>query len=40
MAENPLKIVLYHLANLPWYFIKFWDWVFTVITALLVFITK
>ncbi len=40
MADNPFTLVMYHLANLPWYFIKFWDWFFTFITAILVFITR
>lgn len=39
-AENPFTLFMYHLVNLPWYFIKFFDWLFTLITAGLVVLTK
>lgn len=38
--EDPLQLFLYHLKRLPWYFIKFWDWIFTLITALIVYLTR
>ena len=38
--EDPFKVFMYHLVRLPWYFIKFWDWLFTLITALIVYLTK
>jgi hypothetical protein len=38
--EDPFQLFMYHLARLPWYFVKFWDWLFTLITALLVYLTK
>jgi hypothetical protein len=40
MAENPLVLVMYHLSRLPWYTIKFFDWLFTLITAILVYIIR
>lgn len=38
--EDPFKLFMYHVVRLPWYFVKFWDWLFTLITALLVYLTK
>jgi hypothetical protein len=38
--EDPFQVFMYHLVRLPWYFIKFWDWLFTLITALIVYLTK
>lgn len=38
--EDPFQLFMYHLVRVPWYFIKFWDWLFTLITALLVYLTK
>ncbi len=38
--EDPFQLFLYHFMRLPWYFIKFWDWIFTLITALIVYLTR
>lgn len=38
--EDPFQLFMYHLVRLPWYFVKFWDWIFTLMTALLVYLTK
>jgi hypothetical protein len=38
--EDPFKLFMYHVVRLPWYFVKFWDWLFTLMTALLVYLTK
>lgn len=38
--EDPFQLFFYHLKRLPWYFIKFWDWIFTLITALIVYLTR
>jgi hypothetical protein len=38
--EDPFQLFLYHFMRLPWYFIKFWDWIFTLITALFVYLTR
>jgi hypothetical protein len=38
--EDPFQLFMYHLVRLPWYFVKFWDWIFTLFTALLVYLTK
>ena len=38
--EDPFQLFFYHVKRLPWYFIKFWDWLFTLITALIVYLTK
>jgi hypothetical protein len=40
MSKNPLTIVTYHLSKIPWYTIKFFDWFFTLITAILVYIIR
>jgi hypothetical protein len=38
--ENPGVMVAKFIANIPWYIIKFFDWLFTLFTAFIVFITK
>jgi hypothetical protein len=38
--EDPFQLFFYHVKRLPWYFIKFWDWLFTLITALIVYLTR
>jgi hypothetical protein len=40
MNENPFSLVMYHFVRIPWYTIKSFDWLFTLITALLVYLTK
>lgn len=38
--QNPFSLVMYHFVRIPWYIIKSFDWLFTVITAILVYLTK
>ncbi len=37
--EDPFTVVAYHFVRIPWYTIKFFDWLFTLFTALLVYLT-
>ena len=39
-SQNPFKLVMYHLVRIPWYIIKTFDWLFTLFTALLVYLSK
>ena len=39
-TENPFKLVMYHLVRIPWYIVKTFDWMFTLFTALLVYLSK
>ena len=34
--NNPFTTVMYHFVRIPWYFVKFFDWLFTLITAMIV----
>ena len=38
--QNPFALVMYHFVRIPWYIIKTFDWLFTVFTAILVYLTK
>ncbi len=38
--QNPFSLVMYHFVRIPWYIIKTFDWLFTVFTAILVYLTK
>ncbi len=40
IPKDPFKLFIYHFVRLPWYFVKFWDWIFTLITALIVYLTR
>jgi hypothetical protein len=40
IPKDPFKLFMYHFVRLPWYFVKFWDWIFTLITALIVYLTR
>ena len=39
-TQNPFKLVMYHLVRIPWYIVKTFDWLFTLFTALLVYLSK
>ena len=38
--ENPFTLIMYHFVRIPWYIVKTFDWLFTLFTALLVYLTK
>ena len=38
--QDPFALIMYHFVRIPWYVIKTFDWLFTVITAILVYLTK
>lgn len=39
-TDNPFQLVMYHVVRIPWYIVKTFDWLFTLFTALLVYLTK
>ena len=39
-SDNPFKLVMYHVVRIPWYIVKTFDWLFTLFTALLVYLSK